>query len=78
MGSNQKEHKMCERISIIFHNKRPTTCSGQRTLKSLSCHCSLLASKANKFRGCIRQIEQRNPSGAFELDIISIYLHFKY
>lgn len=72
-GSNQKEQKMWERISTIFHNTRPQTCVGQRTPKSLSCRWSLLVSKTSKFRGCIRQIEQRNPSGASELDIVSIF-----
>ncbi|KAK8934015.1 Mitochondrial arginine transporter BAC2 [Platanthera zijinensis] len=69
MGSNQKEQRMWERISIIFHNTRPQTCVGQRTPKSLSCRWSLLASKTSKFRGCIWQIEQRNPNDASELDI---------
>ncbi|XP_020272029.1 glutathione S-transferase T3-like [Asparagus officinalis] len=70
MGSNQKKDKLWERISALFHERISNICNAQRTPKSLSCRMQLIMKAISKFRGCIRQVERLNPSGASELDII--------
>ena len=38
---------------------------------------SCIMKAINKFRGCVRQVENLNQSGAFEVDIVSRYnTHF--
>ncbi|XP_020270642.1 glutathione S-transferase T3-like [Asparagus officinalis] len=69
MGSNQKKDKLWERISALFHERISNIGNSQRTLKSLSCRLQLIMKAISKFRGCIRQVERLNPSGASELDI---------
>ena len=72
MGSNQKKDRLWERISALFHSRRPDFCTGQRSPKSLACRMSLIMKAVSKYRGCIRQVERLNPSGASEIDIVSI------
>jgi hypothetical protein len=72
MGSNKKKDKLWERISALFHERLPHVCTVKRSLKSLSCRMQLIMKAISKFRGCIRQVERLNPSGASELDIVSI------
>ncbi|XP_020249167.1 uncharacterized protein LOC109826549 [Asparagus officinalis] len=69
LGSNQKKDKLCEQISALFHEKIFNVCTGHRSLKSLSCRMQIIMKAISKFRGCIRQVECLNPSGASEFDI---------
>lgn len=78
IGVNQKKDKLWERISVLFHSRRPSFCNENRTPRSLSCRFSAITKATNKFRGCYRQIENLNPSGASEMDIVSIKLLFYY
>ena len=58
---------------FFYHNKP----NSGRTSKSLSCRMSCIMKAINKFRGCVRQVENLNQSGAFEIDIVSRYnTHF--
>ncbi|KAF8398312.1 hypothetical protein HHK36_017239 [Tetracentron sinense] len=70
-GANQKKDKLWERIFEIFESRRPNYGQAPRTLKSLQCRMCSIMKVINKFRGCIRQVENLNPSGASELDILS-------
>ncbi|XP_020254358.1 glutathione S-transferase T3-like [Asparagus officinalis] len=69
LGSNQKKDKLWERISALFHERISNVYTGHRSPKSLSCRMQLIMKAISKFRGCIRQVERLNPSGASELDI---------
>ncbi|KAK3183020.1 hypothetical protein Dsin_030306 [Dipteronia sinensis] len=72
IGINQKKDKLWEHINNVFHSRRLSYCTEDRTPKSLSCQMSTIMKAVSKFRGCIRQIKHLNPSGASEMDIISI------
>lgn len=74
-GTCQKKDKMWERSTAVFHEK---VGDRQRTPKSLECRMDAIKKAANKFRGCVRQIERLNPSGASEIDIVSIYFYYGF
>ncbi|XP_020253897.1 glutathione S-transferase T3-like [Asparagus officinalis] len=65
LGSNQKKDKLWERISALFHESKER--------QAMGANFSSISRKdfqpISKFRGCIRQVERLNRSGASELDI---------
>ncbi|XP_020250128.1 uncharacterized protein LOC109827528 [Asparagus officinalis] len=67
-GTCQKKDKMWERITAVFHEK---VGDRQRSPKSLEYRMDAIKKAAKKFRGCVRQIERLNPSGASEIDILT-------
>ncbi|KAL5832636.1 hypothetical protein ACOSQ3_016310 [Xanthoceras sorbifolium] len=71
MGMNQKKDSLWERINIMFHSRRPSFCTVDRSPKSLACRMSIITKAISKFRGCVRRIEHLYPSGASEMDIIN-------
>ncbi|XP_020244904.1 uncharacterized protein LOC109823003 [Asparagus officinalis] len=61
---------MWVRITTLYHQNVKDFGGDQRSQRSLESRWDLIKKVINKFRGCIRQIERLNPSGASELDII--------
>ena len=47
-----------------------------RPRRSLQKRMQSILVAIGKLRGCVRQIENQNPSGAFEQDIVSLYYVF--
>jgi hypothetical protein len=71
LGTNQKKETMWERIIVLYYQNVKEFGGEQRSQRSLESRWDLIKKVINKFRGCIRQIERLNPSGASELDIVS-------
>ena len=47
-----------------------------RTKRSLHSRMDIIAAEVKKLNGCLKQIENMNPSGASDEDIVSIYLTY--
>lgn len=73
-GANQRKEKLWERIACLYKERKPNYNSGARTTKSLQCRMALINKAINKFRGCVRSVERQHPSGASEIDIVSIFV----
>ena len=72
MGINQSKDQFWSRVKteyeksdIFSHQPRPRKYLQNRT--------TTIISAVFKLRGCVNQIENKNPSGASEQDIVTIY-----
>ncbi|KAF8380827.1 hypothetical protein HHK36_028321 [Tetracentron sinense] len=61
------------RISENFESHKRDCGQAPQTPKSLQCRIGLIPKAINKFRRCIRQVENLNPSDASELDIFEYF-----
>ena len=73
IGRNQTKDKFWARIETEFHSSE-TFATNPRPRRSLEARWSCILKATKKLRGCIKQIQNRNPSGASEQDIVSILL----
>lgn len=60
------------RIEGEYNNTKPDFIIEHRTSRSLQCRMGIILPAIAKLRSCQRQIESLNPSGASEVDIVSI------
>ncbi|PRQ51406.1 hypothetical protein RchiOBHm_Chr2g0144051 [Rosa chinensis] len=67
-GVNQKKDKVWERITDLWNKDKDE--HQMRSAKSLQSRFSDLNYCISKFRGSLRQVENRNQSGASEKDIM--------
>lgn len=77
VGINQTKDKFWKRIAIAYHAIEPFA-SQERPLRSLESRMGAILKATSFFRACVNQIENRNPSGASEQDIVSTYYYCSY
>nr|GMD16885.1 glutathione S-transferase T3-like [Ipomoea batatas] len=79
IGKNQPKQDFWTRIGLDYHQLLPANNTNIRPWRSLQTRMLNILTAASKLRGCIRQIENMNPSGASEQDInqVSDDLHYK-
>ncbi|KAJ9565409.1 hypothetical protein OSB04_001375 [Centaurea solstitialis] len=70
IGRNQRKDKLWERIEVQYHSCEPFA-SNRRPRRSLESRMSTIQKATKKLRGCINQVQNRNPSGASEQDIMN-------
>lgn len=71
IGKNQSNDTLWSRITSSYNRQTISPLIESRTVKALQCRWGNISKDANKFSGCINQVERRNPSGASENDIVS-------
>ncbi|KAL5553590.1 hypothetical protein UlMin_040991 [Ulmus minor] len=70
VGINQSKDQFWARIEYDYNNPQSEfTITQSRPKRSLQCRMQVILTAVGKLRGCIRQIENLNPSGASEQDI---------
>ena len=80
IGISQKKDQFWARIETEYHSNG---IQKVRPRRSLETRMATILSAVSKLRGCINQIENKNPSGASDQDIVSIYfvdkcIHYIY
>ena len=75
IGINQKKDVLWSRVSEAYNDKKLSYMS-DRSARSVESRISLIHNATSKFKGCIQQVEYRNPSGASENDIVSFHFDF--
>ncbi|KAJ9555950.1 hypothetical protein OSB04_010564 [Centaurea solstitialis] len=70
IGRNQSKDKFWARVNTEFHSSE-IFATNPRPRRSLESRMSTIMKATKKLRGCIRQIQNRNPSGASEQDIMN-------
>ena len=76
VGINQSKDQFWARIEYDYNNPQSEfTITQSRPKRSLQCRMQVILTAVGKLRGCIRQVENLNPSGASEQDIVSIYCY---
>lgn len=70
IGKNQSNDTLWSRVTSRY-NMQISPPTEPRTVKALQCRWGNMSKDANKFSGCVNQVERRNPSGASEKDIVS-------
>ncbi|KAL5548413.1 hypothetical protein UlMin_003644 [Ulmus minor] len=72
IGINQSKDQFWARIEYDYNNPQSEfTITQARPKRSLQCRMQVILTAVGKLRGCIRQIENLNPSGASEQDILN-------
>ena len=71
-GTNQSSNQFWSRIETEYHQLLPMHITNVRPRRSLQSRMQAIMTAVAKLRGCVRQIENLNPSGASEQDIVSI------
>ncbi|KAK6158051.1 hypothetical protein DH2020_005365 [Rehmannia glutinosa] len=71
IGINQSKDHFWSRIEENYNTSKPYTTMQERIKRSLQCRMQVIMHAVGKLRGCIRQIEHFNPSGASEQDILN-------
>ncbi|KAL5551478.1 hypothetical protein UlMin_001654 [Ulmus minor] len=70
VGINQSKDQFWGRIEHDYNNSQSEfTITQSRPKRSLQCRMQVILTMVDKLRGCIRQVENLNPSGALEQDI---------
>ncbi|KAK3211303.1 hypothetical protein Dsin_016009 [Dipteronia sinensis] len=72
---NQSKDMFWSRVEIDYNNSKPKFITQLRGKGSLQCRMQTILITVGKLRGCVRQIESLNPSGASEQDIITLVQH---
>ena len=72
VGINQSKDQFWSRIETEYHEMLPTHITNPRTKRSLQSRMQLILLAIGKLKRCVQQIEDLNPSGASEQDIVSI------
>ncbi|KAK6164230.1 hypothetical protein DH2020_001094 [Rehmannia glutinosa] len=71
IGINQSKDQFWSRVEESYNSTKPYTIVQERSKRSLQCRMQVILQVVSKFRGCVRQIENLNPSGALEQDILT-------
>ncbi|KAL5562997.1 hypothetical protein UlMin_032744 [Ulmus minor] len=69
LGINQSSDYFWSRVELEYNSSKPVFLTQVCNKRSLQCQMQLIFKAIGKLRGCVRQIENMNPSGAFEQDI---------
>lgn len=72
IGINQSKDRFWTRVEEEYHSNTQFV-NPHRPKRSLQKRMQTITSAISKLKGCIRQIENLNPSGASEQDIVSSY-----
>ena len=72
IGIYQSMEMFWARIEGEFNNTRKDFMTEHRTWRSLQSRMATILPAVGKLRSCLRQIESLNPSGASEVDMVSI------
>ncbi|KAL5565646.1 hypothetical protein UlMin_028810 [Ulmus minor] len=76
VGINQSKDQFWARIEYDYNNSQSKFIITQsRPKRSLQCRMQVILTAVGKLRRCMRQIENLNPSGISEQDIVSIYCY---
>ncbi|XP_019184996.1 PREDICTED: uncharacterized protein LOC109179976 [Ipomoea nil] len=70
VGKNQAQQAFWTRIEIEYHQMLPANNGNIRSWRSIQTRMQNILTVVSKLRGCVRQIENMNPSGASEKDIL--------
>ncbi|KAL5549772.1 hypothetical protein UlMin_005003 [Ulmus minor] len=70
LGINQSSDYFWSRVELEDNSSKPVFLTQVRNKRSLQCRMQLIFKAVGKLRGCVRQIENMNPSGASEQDIL--------
>ena len=70
---NQSGDQLWTRVEAEYHKSDPFRLQ-RRPKRSLQTRMTSILSAVSKLRGCVNQIENKNPSGASEEDIVSTQL----
>ena len=70
IGINQSKDQFWARGESAYHSREFS--SQPRPRRSLQTRMTTILAAVSKLRGCINQIENQNPSGASQEDIVSI------
>lgn len=73
IGINQSGDQFWKRV-LVEYEKSEFFPNQPRPQRSLQTRMTTILSAVSKLRGCVNQIENKNPSGASEQDIVSIYI----
>ena len=73
VGINQSRDAFWSRVEIKYNNSKPEFTTQDRPRRSLQKQMQSILAAIGKLRGCVQQIENLNPSGASEQDIVSLY-----
>lgn len=65
------------RVMEAYENGKNASWS-ERTMKSVKCRIQIIERAAKKLHACIRQCENRRPSGASSDDIVSFFSNYFY
>ncbi|XP_020271451.1 glutathione S-transferase T3-like [Asparagus officinalis] len=71
IGINQSKDQFWSRVESDYHSSMPAFITQVRPRRSLQCRMQTLLTAIGKMRGCVRQVENLNPSGASEQDIFN-------
>lgn len=71
IGINQSKDQFWARVETEYQ-KSEISNQQPRPRRSLQTRMTTILSAVSKLRGCVNQIENKNPSGASEQDIVSI------
>lgn len=74
VGINQSRDAFWSWVEI--NNSKLEFTTQDQPRRSLQKRMQSILAAISKSRGCVRQIENLNPSGAFEQDIVSLYYIF--
>ena len=74
IGINQSSLQFRSHIETEYHMSLPAHITQVRPRRFMTARMQVINAAISKLRGCIRQIENLNPSGASEQDIVSILL----
>ena len=72
IGINQSSLQFWSRIKTEYHMSLPAHITQVRPRRSMTARMQVINATISKLRGCVRQIENLNPSDASEQDIVSI------
>ncbi|XP_074589599.1 uncharacterized protein LOC141845443 [Curcuma longa] len=70
IGINQKKDQFWARVEMEY-NQDPKFKNSERPRRSLQKRMNTIIAAISKLKGCIRQVEETNPNGASEEDIIN-------
>lgn len=75
-GINQSKDQFWSRVDHHYNNTKLDSIRQPRPKRSLQARMQVILTAVGKLRGCVRQVENLNPSGASEQDIVSIICNF--
>ncbi|XP_031258089.1 uncharacterized protein LOC116116137 [Pistacia vera] len=70
LGINQSSDQSWSRVELDYNSSKPVFLTQVQNKRSLHCRMQPIFKAIGKLRECIRQIENMNPSGASEQDIM--------
>ena len=76
VGTNQSRDAFWSRVEIEYNDSKPEFTTQVRPRRSLQKRMQSILNAISKLRGCVRKIENQNPSVASVQDIVSLYYIF--